>query len=163
MIKPKTIYKWIQKRYEYYDKKENKYCGEKYTPQVLEDAEKHFKLPLEQINELYNQGALLINKENYEKKKVNSKTKEEMRKFIQNIKLDKFKVTKLHNKKVKINIDSILKDEKRDNAKFLEFIKANKDVVFTAITDKKMNVCYTFKEDNTWLFHEDDLIEVKEN
>ena len=89
MIKPKTIYKWIQKRYEYYDKKENQYCGEKYTSQVFKDAEKHFKLPFEQINELYNQGALLINKENYEKKKVNSKTKEEMRKFIQDIKINK--------------------------------------------------------------------------
>ena len=67
---------------------------------------------------------------------------------------------KLHNKKVKINSNKILKDAKRSNNLFVDFVKANSSQVLTAIQDQKTPYLYTFEEDDTWLFDETDLIEV---
>ena len=67
---------------------------------------------------------------------------------------------RLHNKKVKINSNKILKDAKRSNNLFIDFVKVNSNHILTAIQDKKSPHLYTFKEDNTWLFDETDLIEI---
>ena len=67
---------------------------------------------------------------------------------------------KLHNKKVKINSNKILKDAKRSNNLFIDFVKVNSNHILTAIQDQKSPYLYTFKEDNTWLFDETDLIEI---
>lgn len=67
---------------------------------------------------------------------------------------------KLHNKKVKINSNKILKDAKRSNNLFVDFVKANSSQILTAIQDQKTPYLYTFEEDDTWLFDETDLIEV---
>lgn len=67
---------------------------------------------------------------------------------------------RLHNKKVKINVENILKDSSRTNSKYQSYIQANRDTIFTAVIYWKSVMVYTFKEDCTWLFYEDDLIEV---
>lgn len=67
---------------------------------------------------------------------------------------------KLHNKKVKINSNKILKDAKRSNNLFIDFVKANSSQILTAIQDQKTPYLYTFEEDDTWLFDETDLIEI---
>ena len=67
---------------------------------------------------------------------------------------------RLHNKKVKINSNKILKDAKRSNNLFVDFVKANSSQILTAIQDQKTPYLYTFEEDNTWLFDETDLIEI---
>ena len=67
---------------------------------------------------------------------------------------------RLHNKKVKINSNKILKDAKRSNNLFIDFVKANSSQILTAIQDQKIPYLYTFEEDDTWLFDETDLIEV---
>lgn len=67
---------------------------------------------------------------------------------------------KLHNKKVKINTHKILKDTKRTNNLFINFVKANSSQILTAIQDQKTPYLYTFEEDNTWLFDESDLIKI---
>ena len=67
---------------------------------------------------------------------------------------------KLHNKKVKINSNKILKNTKKTNSLFIDFVKANSSQILTAIQDQKTPYLYTFEEDDTWLFDETDLIEV---
>ncbi|MDI9519312.1 MAG: hypothetical protein QM266_08305 [Bacillota bacterium] len=67
---------------------------------------------------------------------------------------------RLHNKKVKINSNKILKDAKRSNNLFIDFVKVNSNHILTAIQDQKTPYLYTFEEDDTWLFDETDLIEV---
>lgn len=69
-------------------------------------------------------------------------------------------VTKLNGKKVTINTEQIIKTRKNISTAYLNYIKENKDKEFTAITDDKTPSCYTFVEDNRFLFYEDDLIEV---
>lgn len=70
----------------------------------------------------------------------------------------------LDNKKVKINVDKIIdriSDKEYYNLNYLDFIEINKDKVFTAIREGKYATLYTFQEDATWLFFEDDLILVE--
>ena len=66
----------------------------------------------------------------------------------------------LHNKKVIINTTKILKNSCFTNNHFINFIKANKNCVLTAIADSKVPYLYTFKEDDSWLFDECHLIKV---
>lgn len=68
---------------------------------------------------------------------------------------------RLHNKKVKIRTDKVLNDDNRSNESFVSFVKANSNQVLTAIRDQRTPYLYTFKEDDTWLFDEHDLIEVQ--
>lgn len=149
--KCQDVYLYIQNQYYHYDSQEGKYCGDKYTKQVFEDACDYFSLPLEKIEEMYSEYGT-----------VSSKIKD-FRETLDTIRENPelLSATKLNNKKVKLNADKILQDKARANPKFIDFIKNNRNTVFTAITDKKMNTMYTFKEDSTWLFLEDDLVEVK--
>jgi hypothetical protein len=140
---PNKVYEWIQERYKFYDKQDNKYTGEKYTEQIFNDAVEHFKLSLNDIKQLYNESIKIT---------------------VSKLKEDKTKVSviqSLNNKKVKLNVDKILNNEKRNNSKFIKFVKENKDKIFTAVMNSKMNSMYNFKEDDTWLFYESDLIEIK--
>lgn len=148
--KCQDVYLYIQNRYYYYDSQEGRYCGEKYTKQVFEDACDYFNLPLDKIEELYGEYGLMSNKTSNLYKVIS--------KFKENPEL--LKVTKLNNKKVKLNVDKIIKDKARSNPKFIDFIKNNRNTVFTAETDSKMNTMYCLKENKLWLFHESDLIEV---
>lgn len=68
---------------------------------------------------------------------------------------------RLHNKKVKLNVDKILNDPKRTNKLFIDFVNNHKNDVLIAIKDKKAQYLYTFKENEVWLFDESDLILVK--
>ncbi|WHH57678.1 hypothetical protein [Petroclostridium sp. X23] len=52
---PKVVYQWCQKRYEYYDKMNSGYSGDKYTAAVFEDAAKHFGISTARIRWLYDQ------------------------------------------------------------------------------------------------------------
>lgn len=73
-------------------------------------------------------------------------------------------IGKLHNKKVKLKANKILERAKRTGyytPVFINFVKNNKNTVFTAILEEGYAKMYTFKEDEIWLFHEDDLIEVE--
>lgn len=54
---PLNVYKYIQKRYKYYDKKEGGYCAELYDDEVFDDAMKKFKLDYETIYNLYFEGS----------------------------------------------------------------------------------------------------------
>jgi len=154
MIKPQELYKWIQTRYEFYDQKEGKYCGEKYTKRVFKDAQIYFKLAEKEIEKLYNlaiaQNIISLNEKDKEIIKAINKFKDKENRIA----------TELNNKKVKLNIKKIFKDKNKRNPLFVKFIENNKDTIFTAITDNKTKSLYTFKENDTWLFYEDDLIEI---
>lgn len=67
---------------------------------------------------------------------------------------------RLNGKKVKINTDKILSERKGLNPKYQSYITKNKDTIFTAITDVRTPSCYTFVEDDDFIFYETDLIEV---
>lgn len=82
----------------------------------------------------------------------------EMRRKAKN-KLDTT-VTRLNGKRVRINTDKIIKSRKNISTAYLNYINENKDKEFTAITDTKTPSCYTFVEDDRFLFYEDYLIEV---
>ena len=138
---------YIQNQYYHYDSQEGRYCGEKYTKQVFEDACNHFNLPLDKIEKLYNEYGLISSKTNDIVKTIN--------KFIENP--ESLKATKLHGEKVRLNVNKIIKDKARNNPKFINFVKDNKDTIFTAETDLKMNTMYCLKE-NKLCFSEDDLI-----
>ena len=67
----------------------------------------------------------------------------------------------LDGKQVKINTDKLLATHHSE--KFKEFLKSNKDKVFTAILYGHYTQMYILLEDIStprWLFFEDDLIEV---
>lgn len=70
-------------------------------------------------------------------------------------------VSKLNGKIVKINADQIISSRKNLSTAYSNYIKENKDKEFTAVTDLKTPSCYTFVEDDRFLFYEDDLIEVQ--
>lgn len=78
--------------------------------------------------------------------------------------MSKFKLgptaTKLSGKKVMINVDKIINSRESIGSAYATFIGENRDKEFTAITDNKTPSCYTFIEDDRFLFYEDDLIEV---
>ncbi len=68
----------------------------------------------------------------------------------------------LHNKKVKIKVDDIIKREESPSEiylteTFLKFINDNKDKVFTAQEEEKYNFFYSLKENDDWIFFETDL------
>ena len=157
LLKDKSIqiHNWIQKRYEHYDKIEGRYCGDKYEKKVFRDASKLFKMTVSEVYEHYNYYTINLLEELAEAKALH----DQFEKFKSNP--ESFNATRLHNKKVKINVDKILNDKARTNSKFQDFVKNNKDKTFTAQTDEKMKVMYNLKEDGIWLFHEDDLEEVK--
>lgn len=54
--KPINIYKWIQKRYDYYDNKEGKICGEKYTDLIFYEAVNCFGIHRIDVDRLYYKG-----------------------------------------------------------------------------------------------------------
>ena len=149
--KCQDVYLYIQNQYYHYDSQEGRYCGDKYTKQVFEGACDYFSLPLEKIEEMYSEYGTMSSKIRDFRTALNI--------IRENPKL--LNATKLNNKKVKLNVDKILQDKARANPKFVNFVKNNKNTTFTAITDKKVSTMYTFKEDNTWLFLEDDLMEVE--
>lgn len=65
----------------------------------------------------------------------------------------------IEGKPVKIKVDQILDTKNKLSNKYIEFINENKERVFIAKKDGKhpKGVLYTFEEDDTWLFWEDDL------
>lgn len=69
----------------------------------------------------------------------------------------------LNNKKVKIKVENFYEAKDKLSNQFLNFLRESKDVVFTAKLDKKYpnGVLYTLKENDLWLFYEDDLEVVK--
>lgn len=54
--KPIKVYKWVQKRYNYYDEIEGHYVGDMYVDKVLVEASKKFKLAPDEIEKVYNIG-----------------------------------------------------------------------------------------------------------
>lgn len=70
----------------------------------------------------------------------------------------------LTNKKVKIIIENFTEKRRKDlSQKFIDFIENNQHKIFTVKQEKKYigTELYTFKEDDTWLFHVSDLRRVK--
>lgn len=68
----------------------------------------------------------------------------------------------LDGKKVLINVDKLLSNH--NSVKFIEFINANRNTVFTASLYGKYTQMYILDEDVSspkWMFFEDDLIEVE--
>ncbi len=53
---PLDVYKWIQKKYDFYDKREGGECGEKYTELIFEMASIAFDESSDVINRLYYEG-----------------------------------------------------------------------------------------------------------
>lgn len=64
----------------------------------------------------------------------------------------------LHNKKVKINVNSYKKAELSDI--FINFIEENEDTVFTAKEIINMPDIYKLEGNDIWRFHELNLIKV---
>lgn len=54
--KPLTVYKWIEHRYKYYDKKEGRNCGEKFTDLIYYEASRWFNISEKRINTLRYEG-----------------------------------------------------------------------------------------------------------
>ena len=148
--KCQDVYLYIQNQYYHYDSQEGRYCGDKYTKQVFEDACDYFNLSLEEIEKMYSEYGSMSSQIKDFRTTLNI--------IRENPEL--LNATKLNNKKVRINVDRILKDEARSNPNFINFIQNNHNTVFTAITDPHAKSMYTFKENDTWLFLEDDLIKV---
>ncbi len=67
----------------------------------------------------------------------------------------------LHNKKVKIKVESFIEREELLSKFFLKFINDNKDEVFTAQKEINMEGLYSLKENDIWTFFETDLELVK--
>lgn len=51
--KRKEIKNWIQTQYDYYDKIEGRYCGDKYTKKIFNDAAKKFGFTYEEIYNIW--------------------------------------------------------------------------------------------------------------
>ena len=49
----KTVYRWCQERFEYYDKREGYDTGDKYDHEVFEDAAEHFGVSWDEAKKLY--------------------------------------------------------------------------------------------------------------
>lgn len=149
------IHNWIQKRYGHYDKIEGKYCGEKYSNQIFKEASQLFNMSVKDVRSAYDYCAINLLGELAEAKALH----DQFNKYKNNP--ESLTATKLHNKTVKINISKVLEDKTRSNQKFIDFVQSSEGKLFTAQTDSKMKVMYNLKEDGVWLFHEDDLEEVK--
>lgn len=70
----------------------------------------------------------------------------------------------LNGKKVKINVDKLLKTH--NSVLFREYIESNRETVYTAIKYGNYSQMYILAEDIStpqWLFFEDDLIVVDES
>lgn len=152
MKKSFKIFNWIQSRYRHYDKIEGRNTGEKYTKKIFKEASTLFKMSVQEVHNQYNQCIAHMAKQVQE----NVEMLYTIKNFQLNPKL--INATKLHNKKVKLNIESILKNKERYSKIFINFVKENKNNVFTAITDKDVKSMYKLKEYPTWLFKEEDLI-----
>ena len=65
----------------------------------------------------------------------------------------------LKGKKVKIIVENYEKEKEMYNPLFLSFINENKDTIFTVKQEKKYKgtSIYTFKENDTFVFHESNL------
>lgn len=64
---------------------------------------------------------------------------------------------------MRIKYEQILSREQDLSQKYLNFLNENKNTIFTVKKDKKHpdGVLYTFKGNDLWLFHENDLEIVK--
>lgn len=145
------IYQWIHSRYDYYDNEEGKYCGDTYTEQVFKEAQEYFNLTKEEVDRLY-----------YKFTEAAQNLKDYQSKFKQaKDNASQFNIAKLDGKKVKMNTEKILKDKTRSNTKFVNFVKNNKNKVFTARAYKKNRGLYVLEEEGLWLFSDNDLIELK--
>lgn len=51
--KRQEIKNWITERYDYYDKKEGKYCGDKYTKTIFQEAADKFGLTYQEIDNIW--------------------------------------------------------------------------------------------------------------
>lgn len=71
------------------------------------------------------------------------------------------KKARLHNQKVKINVNKILNNKHMKNEMFLDFVKKHKNQILIAKQDYKTPYLYHFEEDKRWLFDENFLIPVK--
>lgn len=56
----KRVYMWCQERFEYYDKKDGYYTGDKHDDDVFEDAAKHFGKSKTEVRKLYDDGGVYI-------------------------------------------------------------------------------------------------------
>lgn len=150
MTKSLEVYIWIMGRYSHYDDIEGKYSGDKYTKQVFKDASQYFGKPVKKIRHLYDQGVV-------------EWVSHPLRKDVERFAIMNFgeKAIRLNNKKVKINTKKILAKKEKLNPQYIKFVEDNKDTVFTAVTDSRSDYAYTFKEDNRFIFFEDDLREIK--
>ena len=52
------VYLWCQDRFEYYDKRDGYYTGDKYDNEVMEDAADHFDVSVEEVKKLYEDGGV---------------------------------------------------------------------------------------------------------
>lgn len=153
--KSEQIFKWIENRHKHYDKIEGKYCGDKYSDKIFSEASKLFKMTPQEVQVAYTTYVV----KNVNEMKVSYKLEDELDRHKNKPEL--YKATKLHNKKVKLDVDAILSDDKRSNVKYKAYVENSRDKTFTAVTDEKSPYGYTFKEDDTWIFFEDDLIQVE--
>ena len=56
----KRVYIWCQDRFDYYDKKEGYYTGDKHDDDVFEDAARHFGRSKSEVRKLYDDGGVYI-------------------------------------------------------------------------------------------------------
>lgn len=56
----KRVYLWCQERFEYYDKKDGYYTGDKHDDDVFEDAAEHFGKSKTEVRKLYDDGGVYI-------------------------------------------------------------------------------------------------------
>ena len=56
----KRVYNWCQDRFDYYDKKDGYYTGDKHDDDVFEDAAKHFGRSKSEVKKLYDDGGYYI-------------------------------------------------------------------------------------------------------
>lgn len=71
------------------------------------------------------------------------------------------KKARLHNQKVKINVNKILNNKHMKNEMFLDFVKKHKNQILIAKQDYKTPYLYHFEEDKRWLFDENFLIPIQ--
>ena len=157
------VYKYVHERYNYYDTKAGKYCGDKYTDKVFKETAKRFKCTVGKINELYFQYNYPTTKRDEIIKEKQSREKDNL--YYAAVLKNIFNASKsgenlyedITGKKVKINIENYKNKSYDLNKNFVKFIENNKNNIFTA-KQRDIKDIYTFEEDDTWSFTYLDLI-----
>lgn len=150
MEKAKQIYKWIGKRYKKYDEFNGEYSGDKYSKIIFCEAANEFSLDEGEVDRMYNfyVSDMMDELTNFSKALGERATSPILE-----------RATRLHNKQIKLNLKALLNQKHKRRRNFVEFVNANIDMVFRAVSDNVEPHMYKLKGNEDWVFALNELFE----